>query len=46
MPPGGPPWSNVSGPDAKHTECNPPVGDLGASFVHFVNRGGAMSAPH
>lgn len=45
MPPRGPRWRNVSGADAKHTECSPPVGDLEGSFVHFVNEGGAMSTP-
>ncbi len=39
MPPRGPRWKNVSGPDAKHTECSPPVADLEASFVRFVNEG-------
>ena len=45
MPVRGPRWRNVSGADARHTECNPPVGDLEASFVRFVNAGGAMSTP-
>ena len=45
MPPRGPRWKSVSGADAKHTECNPPVGDLEASFVRFVNAAGAMSSP-
>ncbi len=45
MPPHGPRWSNVSGADAKHTECKPPVADLEASFVRFVNAAGAMSPP-
>src|SRR5207249_11364896 len=42
MPPHGPRWRNVFGEEAKHTECNPPVDALEASFVHFVNAGGAM----
>ena len=45
MPPRGPRWRNVSGADAKHTECSPPVGDLEASFVRFVTAGAAMSTP-
>jgi len=45
MPPRGPRWRNVSGAEAKYTECNPPVGDLEASFVRFVNAGGAMPTP-
>ena len=39
MPPRAPRWKNVSGPEAKHTECSPPVADLEASFVRFVNGG-------
>jgi len=39
-PPRGPRWKNVSGADAKRTECSPPVGDLEASFVRFVSAGG------
>src|SRR5439155_25166662 len=45
MPPRGPRWRNVSGAKAKYTECNPPVGDLEASFVRYVNAGGAMPTP-
>lgn len=30
-------WRNVSGPDAKYTECAPPVDELEADFVRFVN---------
>ena len=45
MPPHGPRWRNVSGAEAKHTECSPPVGELEASFVRFVNAGGAMPTP-
>jgi len=37
MPPRGPRWKNVSGADAKHTECSPPLGELEAIFVRFVN---------
>jgi len=29
-------WRNVAGPGAKHTECEPPVDQLEADFVHFV----------
>src|SRR5207249_6084026 len=42
MPPHGPRWRNVFGAEAKHTECNPPVDALEASFVHFVNAGGGI----
>ena len=45
MPPRGLRWRNVSGAQAKHTECSPPVGDLEASFVHFVSAGGVVSTP-
>jgi hypothetical protein len=30
-------WRNVTGPDAKYTECAPPVDELEASFVAYVN---------
>jgi hypothetical protein len=30
-------WRNVSGPNAEYTECAPPVDELEASFVRFVN---------
>jgi len=30
-------WRNVTGPDAKYTECAPPVDELEASFVGYVN---------
>ena len=30
-------WRNVTGPDAKYTECTPPVDELEASFVGYVN---------
>ena len=30
-------WRNVTGPDAKYTECAPPVDALEASFVAYVN---------
>jgi hypothetical protein len=45
MPPRGLRWRNVSGAQAKHTECSPPVGDLEASFVRFVSAGGVVSTP-
>ncbi len=32
-------WRNVSGPKAQYTECAPPVEELEASFVRFVNGG-------
>ena len=30
-------WRNVTGPEAKYTECTPPVDELEASFVAHVN---------
>ena len=30
-------WRNVTGPDAKYTECTPPVDELEASFVGYVD---------
>jgi hypothetical protein len=30
-------WRNVTGPKAEYTECAPPVDELEASFVRFVN---------
>jgi hypothetical protein len=30
-------WRSVTGPDAKHTECAPPVDELESSFVGYVN---------
>jgi hypothetical protein len=31
-------WRNVTGPDAKYTECMPPVDELAASFARYVNQ--------
>lgn len=45
MPARGPRWGTVSGTRAKHTECIPPVRELEASFVRFVNSGGASLTP-
>ncbi len=45
MPPRGPRWRNVSGADAKHTGCSPPIGDLEESFVRFVNGSGTAPTP-
>lgn len=37
LPARGDRWRNVRGPDAQYTECDPPVDELEASFVRFVN---------
>jgi hypothetical protein len=30
-------WRNVTGPDAKYTECEPPIDELEARFVDYVS---------